>query len=255
MPLKYYAMPWLVLQPALKLTFNGFEQLIVRGGNPALFLIMVSLIVFWHIYTPIHELLHVGACLMGGGTVSALALKPQYGGTILAQIFPFVVAESDYAGQLTGFTTPNDLVYAWVDVAPYVLSLPGLALLTVAVERRRAWLFGPALVLALVPLMSFSGDFFELASLATTRMVPIVDPSLPARLLVSDDSFKLAGSLAEQKLLFHPIGLLALLTQVLGILAACWVLVLQLHLVYRLWGGCPDLKLPPTEEASGSQPE
>lgn len=244
MPLKYYLFPPLVLAPAFRLTFHGFEHLLLRGGNRALAIIMVTLILFWHLYTPIHELLHVGACLLGGGTVTELALKPQYGGTLLARIFPFVRADSDYAGQLTGFTTPNDWVYAFVDLAPYVLSVPGLLLLVWGVKQCRFWAFGPALVLALVPLMSFSGDFFELASLATTRVVPFLDGALPARLLVSDDSFKLAGILAEQGLLWHPVGLAALLTQVLGFTAACWVLTVQLHLVYRVWGVCPDLKFP-----------
>ena len=53
-------------------------------------MILLGLVVFWHLYTPVHELLHVGACVLGGGTVSELALKPQYGGTLLAHIFPFI---------------------------------------------------------------------------------------------------------------------------------------------------------------------
>lgn len=242
MPLIYYALPFLALKPAFLLTMNGFEQLLLRGGNRALFGMMVSLVVFWHLYTPVHELLHVAACLSGGGTVSELALKPQYGGTLLAKVFPFVVADSDYAGQLTGFTTPNDLVYAWVDLAPYLLSLPGLVVLVIGVQQRRVWLFGPAMVLTWVPLMSFSGDFFELVSLAATRLVPMLDPTQPARLLVSDDGFKLLGVLVEDGLLWGSLGLVTALIFVFAFWTACWVLVVQLHLVHRLWGSLPDLK-------------
>lgn len=252
MPLIYYALPFLALKPAFRLTMNGFEQLLLRGGNGALIVMMLSLVVFWHVYTPIHELLHVAACLLGGGTVSELALKPQYGGTLLAEVFPFVVADSDYAGQLTGFTTPNDWVYAWVDLAPYLLSGPGLLLLVWAVQKRRAWLFGPALVLTWVPLMSFSGDFFELVGLAATRLVPWLAPGQPARLLVSDDGFKLVGVLAEGDLLWGPLGLVTVLMFVVAVWAACWLIVLQLHLVHRVWHGFPDLKYreKPTPAAS-----
>lgn len=253
MPLIYYALPFLALKPAFRLTMNGFEQLLLRGGNRALGGMMVSLVVFWHLYTPIHELLHVAACLSGGGTVSALALKPQYGGTLLAKVFPFVVADSDYAGQLTGFTTPNDFVYAWVDLAPYLLSLPGLVVLVIAVQRRRVWLFGPAMVLTWVPLMSFSGDFFEFVSLAATRLVPLLDTTQSARLLVSDDGFKLVSVLAEGGLLWGSLGLVTALIFVVAFWTACWVVVVQLHLVYRVWGSLPDLKYreTPSSEADG----
>ncbi len=255
MPLIYYALPFLALKPAFRLTMNGFEQLLLRGGNSALIGMMVSLVVFWHVYTPVHELLHVAACLSGGGTVSELALKPQYGGTLLAEVFPFVVADSDYAGQLTGFTTPNDWVYAWVDLAPYLLSLPGLVLLVIAVQRRRVVLFGPAMVLTWVPLMSFSGDFFELVSLVATRLVPWLDATQPARLLVSDDGFKLVGVLAEAGLLWGPLGLVTAAMFGAAVWVSCLVIVVQLHLVHRVWRGFPDLKYvetPPSEADTGA---
>ncbi len=184
------ALPWQAFLPSLRLGFRSFEQLLDAGGMKSLALCLISLLVFWHIYTPIHELFHVGACLVSGGTVTELALKPQYGGHLLARIFPFVVAESDYAGQLKGFTTPNYFAYAWVDLAPYLLSLPGLSLIEHARRRRRAWLFGPGMVLAYVGLMSIPGDFYEAVSLLTTQAAERHFPDAPSGLLISDDVFR-----------------------------------------------------------------
>lgn len=199
--MKKVLLPWLALLPMGKLAFATFDSLLRRYDMKALFMSVLWLLVFWHIYTPIHELLHVAAAFMTGGSVSELALKPQYGGTLLQPIFPFIVAESDYAGQLTGFEVPNDLAYAFVDFLPYVLSIPGALLLVLAAKRLSSWMFALGVILAFIPLMSIPGDYYEAVSLLTTRLAHSMDPSLDARILVSDDVFKSIGDLSEAGLL------------------------------------------------------
>ena len=195
--MKMIFLPWRAFLPALRHLWSTFEQLLMAGGNKALALSMVGLILFWHIYTPIHELLHVGMCLLGGGSVTELALKPQYGGILLAKIFPFIVPDSDYAGQLTGFQTPNYLVYAMVDFAPYVLSLVGVTLVEYVRRSNKSLLFGLAMLLTLVPFMSIPGDYYEAVSLLTTQIAEMTNPALPQGVLISDDLFLSISKLRE----------------------------------------------------------
>lgn len=194
-------LPWLALMAMGKLAFATFESLLNRYDMKALLFSVLWLVVFWHIYTPIHELLHVAAAFMTGGSVTELALKPQYGGTLLQPIFPFITPESDYAGQLTGFEVPNDLAYAFVDFLPYVLSLPGALLLVMAAKKGNNALFALGVILGFVPVMSIPGDYYEAVSLVTTRLAHSFDPSLDPRVLVSDDVFKSVGTLSEAGLL------------------------------------------------------
>ena len=233
--MKDLLMPWTCLPTIFRRLMGTFEQLLDKG-YAALAIVLLSVLVFWHIYTPVHELLHVAACLMGGGTVETLALKPQYGGTLLQPIFPFIVPESDYAGQLTGFTTPNDFVYFFVDMLPYVLSLFGLALIDYVQRTGRTWLFGLAVILCLIPLMSIPGDYYEAASLLTTRIAHAIDPALPARVLLSDDVFKSIGDLSEQGML-SPVNMVLI---IVGILLAIWMalftLALEVKIADRLLG-------------------
>jgi len=177
------------------MAYRTLEKLLESGEYKKLAIMMVGLIVAWHIYTPIHELLHVGACLMVGGTVEELALKPQYGGTLLQGIFPFIVPESDYAGQLTGFTTPNKWGYAVVDFLPFVLSFFGGILITWCYKKKSTIMYGTAVILAFVPIISLPGDFFEAASLATSEWLGTFSPELGDSFLISDDAFKLFGNL------------------------------------------------------------
>ncbi|MDJ0840910.1 MAG: hypothetical protein QNK37_30650 [Acidobacteriota bacterium] len=223
--MKSLLLPWTGLPELVRHTLGTFETLL--GDNMMrLVLAIVSVIVFWHIYVPIHELLHVAACLMGGGTVETLALKPQYGGTILQHVFPFIVSESDYAGQLTGFTTPNDFVYAFVDFLPYSLSLFGVALMEWVRRGKRLWAFGPAVVLTYVPLMSITGDYYEAVSLVTTRIAQAWDASLPTGVLISDDLFASIGQLSKAGRLSGPVVLLL----VTGVAAAAWLALVTLSL-------------------------
>lgn len=234
--LKTIFAPWTILPSVARHGLWCFETLLDSGGMKSLILSMVGLIVFWHIYTPVHELLHVAACLVGGGTVEELALKPQYGGTILSHVFPFITPESDYAGQLTGFQTPNYLVYAMVDFAPYVLSLVGVVLFEYCRRKRRPMIFGLAVILAFIPFMSIPGDYYEAASLVTTQLAEAGNETLAPGVLISDDVFKSVGDLKKQELLTGPmIGLIAL-----GVLAAIYMammtLGLQVVLARRVYG-------------------
>ncbi len=251
--LKHLIMPWRSFLPSLRLGFTSFEQLLDAGGLKSLVVCLVSLLVFWHIYTPIHELLHVGACLVSGGTVTELALKPQYGGLILAKIFPFVVAESDYAGQLTGFTTPNGFAYAFVDLAPYLLSLPGLAVIELARRGKRAWLFGPGMVLAYVGLMSIPGDFYECVSLMTTKLAENHIPGAPAGVLISDDVFLSWSKLAEAGQLDATIIGLILLGVLGAVYLSLMLLAAQVSLV-RFWFGPEPLQFQTALPASNDKP-
>lgn len=248
--MKAILMPWTIFIPALRFMLGTFEKVLLEGGNKALVLTMVGLIVFWHIYTPIHELMHVGMCLLGGGTVTELALKPQYGGTILAHIFPFIVAESDYAGQLTGFTTPNYFVYALVDFAPYVLSLFGLTLMAYVRQHSKAFLFGLGMLLSLIPFMSIPGDYYEAVSLVTTQIAEAGNSNLEAGVLISDDVFRSIGELRELGLMTG--GIAALIG--LGILGAIYLTLVtlgaQVVIAQRIYG--KDLLEPPAEEAKAA---
>jgi hypothetical protein len=219
--------PWQSAAQAFRDAWQAFGSLIDAGGMRALIVMMLSTIVFWHIYTPIHELLHVAACLMTGGTVTELALPVRYGGALLQPIFPFIVTESDYAGQLTGFTVPNDFAYAFVDYLPYVLSLPGILLMIIAGRRQWSWLFGAAMVLAFVPLVSITGDYYEAASLLTTRLSDILGTGLEPSALVSDDLLNSVKELAEAGQLSFTVLLLLILGLLLAIYTAVWTVALQ----------------------------
>lgn len=210
--------------------FVTMEEILVSAGNRGLILMMVSVVIFWHIYTPIHELLHVFGAVVTGGSVESLALKPQYGGVLLAKVFPFVVPESDYAGQLTGFEVPCDLAYYLVDIMPYFLSLVGSAIVGLSRSKKSGVLFGLGLLLALVPLMSLPGDFYEASSLLVNRVSPLVT-DLPDRILIHDDLFKLLGTLSEQGLL----GMGSASLVGLGVLLGLWqvILLFGLQIVIR----------------------
>lgn len=234
--MKLMLCPWLVLKPALRHIFSTFEQCLLAGGSKTLFSILLSVILFWHLYTPIHELMHAGMCLAGGGTVTELAIKAQYGGTLLAQIFPFVVADSDYAGQLTGFTTPNYWVYAAVDFAPYLLSLVGLILIEYVRRGKSAMLFGLGIILALIPFMSVPGDYYEAASLLTTQVAESINVNLEAGALISDDLFLSISQLREAGLWTGSVVMLVMLGALFAIYLSLVTLSLQVHLARRWFG-------------------
>jgi len=181
------------------------ERLVLpaRSRRPAgvLFVVLVSLIVTWFVYVPIHELLHVGGCVWTGGEVTRLELSPRYGAAFLSKIFPFIVSGSDYAGQLKGFDTKgSDLCYLATDFLPFVLTiLIGVPLVKLAGRKRRPILFGMAVVVGLAPFYNLPGDYFEMASIIVTRAVTMSGANPPAFVGIrSDDVFKLVGQLMEQ---------------------------------------------------------
>jgi len=137
----------------------------------------------WFVYVPIHELLHVAGCVLTGGDVYQLEIKPWYGGTLLARFFPWVVSGSDYAGRLSGFDTKgSDLTYLATDFSPFLLTvLFGVLLLKLCARRPHPILFPIAVVLALAPFYNIPGDYFEMGSILTTRgLTPIAGPRFAA---------------------------------------------------------------------------
>ena len=200
---------------------------IVAVKNPARALVplFLSLIASWVIYVPIHELLHALACVATGGDITRLEIRWYYGGSLLAQVFPWVVSESQYAGRLSGFRTfGSDLIYLATDFGPFVLSvILGVPLLKLCTRAHRPILFPIAVVVGLAPFYNLPGDYYEMASIITTRAstplaslvhtnaataveadreapCPAIEGSPEAgyRCLRSDDIFKLMEQLLTQ---------------------------------------------------------
>jgi hypothetical protein len=151
---------------------RGLDRCLERGA-PALAVVLLGLLAGWWLYVPIHELLHAAGCLAAGGRVDRLEIDGVYGGALLARIFPFVVSGSQYAGRLSGFDTRgNDWIYLGTDLAPFVLTLPGVWLLRRAASSRRAFFFGLSLPFALAPFLSLTGDAYEIGSILVTHLPP-----------------------------------------------------------------------------------
>ena len=147
--------------------------------------LLCGLLAGWWVYVPLHELLHAFGCWAAGGAVTRLEVDPLYGGALLARLFPWVVAGGEYAGRLSGFDTHgSDAVYLVTDLAPFVLTLFGVWALRRAARARRPGLFGAAAPFALAPLLSLSGDAYEIGSILVTRLPAWSDA---AALLRGDD--------------------------------------------------------------------
>jgi hypothetical protein len=185
----------LFVRPALELV-AGLDSCLTRGAR-SLVLVMAGLLLGWWIYVPLHELLHAAACLAAGGQVSRLEIDPLYGGTLLAEIFPFVAAGSEYAGRLSGFDTGgDDLVYLATDFGPFLLTLfPGVWALRRAGSKRWAVLFGASIPWAFAPFVSATGDAYEIGSILVTRLPPWAGE---AALLRGDDLLAKLGELSGQ---------------------------------------------------------
>jgi len=243
---KHIFLPWLSLRDVLATTSGALDRVLTegKGGYARLAALFVWLIVLWHVYVPIHELAHAGACVLGGGTVTELAIDAQYGGKLLARVFPFVVAESEYAGRLTGFSVPNAWAYAFVDFAPFILSLFGVTLLELARRRGTAWLLSGGFILAFVPAISLTGDYYEAASLVTSRIAEFASSGVPEGMLVSDDVFRLFDELATAGLL----NAVTIVSVMAGLALAAYLvlltLALQLALSQKLLGPNPTLTVP-----------
>ncbi len=153
--------------------FRGLDRCLDRGIR-GLALVLLALVIGWWVYVPLHELLHAAACWAAGGEVTRLEISRQYGGALLARVFPFVTAGSEYAGRLSGFDTHgSDLIYIATDLGPFVLTLfPGVWLLRRAGAAGRPLLFGLALPFALAPFLSLTGDAYEIGSILVTQFPP-----------------------------------------------------------------------------------
>lgn len=162
----------LLVRPLVATTL-GLERIIQDEHRIRWALALVSVVVAWHVYVPIHELLHALGCAATGGSVTTLEIQPRYGGAILAEVFPFVRAGGEYAGRLSDFDTHgSDLVYLATDALPYALSLViGVPLLRACGRRSRPLLFGPAIVLGMAPFLSVPGDYYEMGSIVVTGLL------------------------------------------------------------------------------------
>jgi hypothetical protein len=176
--------------------------------------IMVSLVVTWFIYVPIHELLHVTGCLITGGSVSELIMGREYGADFLARVFPFITpASSQYAGRLTGFEPNGDAGYLITVFAPYILTLfPGVWCLIYAARTRFFWLFGPGIVLGLAPFYNLTGDYFEMGTILVTRVLNVCTAGKASSIagayweLRSDDLFRLLSEIAGSPARYGMVG-------------------------------------------------
>jgi len=187
----------------------AMDAQVARTPNPwqAFVIVILAGAAAWWIYVPVHELLHALGCVMTGGSVGELQIAPRYGGTLLARVFPFVVGHSDYAGRLSGFDTKgSDWIYLATDVMPYVLTvLIGVPLLKACAHGGRPALLGPAFVLALAPFYSVTGDYYEMGSIITTRVLGALSGTgLPP--FRSDDVIQLVADVFTQPAQFGIAG-------------------------------------------------
>ena len=163
---------------------------------------LVTMLVTWFSYVGVHELLHAAGCVLAGGEVTRLEISSRYGGKIYAKYFDFVVADSEYAGRLSGFTSEPDSIYLATVFGPFVLTvLFGVALVKLCAKRRRPILFGVAIVVGLAPFYNLQGDYFEMGSILVTRAITILfgGGGYPPMFmqLRSDDIFKLLDTLVR----------------------------------------------------------
>lgn len=173
----------LFLEPFSEL-IDGLDRVLHRGVR-ALFWVALGLLLGWWLYVPLHELLHALGCRLAGGSVSRLEIDPLYGGGLLARVFPFVQPGGAYAGRLSGFDTRgSDWIYLATDLAPFLLAwIPGFWGLRRAARAARPMLFGGSLPFALAPLLSLTGDAYEIGSLAVVQL-PVWQAE---RILIGDD--------------------------------------------------------------------
>ena len=170
-----------------------------------LIIVMVSIVVTWFLYVPIHELLHVAGCVFTGGTVSELVMGREYGADFLKEIFPFITpATTKYAGRVTGFEPNGDIGYLICVFAPFILTLfPGVWCLKQAYKKKIYWMMGPGVVMGLASFYNLTGDYFEMGTILSTRLINSLLGGGPADnfasfwLLRSDDIFRLFSEISE----------------------------------------------------------
>ncbi len=177
--------------------FFGLE-LCMTSGVSGLVLCFIGLAAGWWVYVPVHELLHALGCIAGGGRVWLLEISPLYGGALLERWFPFVEAGGDYAGRLAGFDTGgHDWVHVLTTFFPFLLTLfPGVWLLRQGAKRGSGLLYGFSLAIALAPLISLTGDAYEIGSLIVVQLFPWSQDAM-REVLVGDDVAVVIAALRE----------------------------------------------------------
>jgi len=180
--------------------FSGLESCLSKMSYFNLLIMILSFVISWWVYVPLHELGHAFGCILGGGAVSELQISPMYGAAFLKEIFPFVSVGSEYAGQLTGFDTKgSDLIYLLTDFFPFLLTIfIGVPLLRSASGSRplsAAIKLGFGLPIAFAPFISFSGDYYEMGSIIVSRIADFISSTSQFAIWRSDDVFKLAGEI------------------------------------------------------------
>ena len=177
--------------------WRGYER-VLEGRIKGLLSVLVGMLVGWWIYIPFHELMHAFACMATGGEVTRLEVDTMYGGALLAKVFPWVYAGSDYAGQLTGFDTGgSDLVYLATDFGPFILTLfPAVWLMRRFGQAGAGLPFGLVLPFALAPFLSITGDAYEIGSILVTQVPPWSSREL-TEILRGDDLFLKAEQIQE----------------------------------------------------------
>jgi hypothetical protein len=202
---------------------DALESCVRGGGRAAIALGVVSLLLAWWLYVPIHELAHAWGCLLTGGRVTRLEIAEIYGAAWLARAFPYVTAGSEYAGRLSGFDTRgSDLIYLATCALPFVLTvLVGVPLLR-AVPRARGWwrgvALGAAIPMAFAPFVSLPGDYYEMGSILVTRSVAAFMSGFSIDRWRGDDVVKLVGTLVPEARASDAVGVAASLL-VGGVLA------------------------------------
>jgi hypothetical protein len=164
---------------------------------------LLSILVTWFVYVPVHELFHAGGCIVSGGQVQELVLDRKYGAALLNRIFPFIIpSDSVYAGRLTGFDPGSDAGYFITVFTPYILTLfPGVWLLRYAAKRGSLWIAGSGCVIGLAPFTNLTGDYFEIGTIFSTKIWNYMFQGAPARSmegfwsLRSDDMFRLISEI------------------------------------------------------------
>jgi hypothetical protein len=211
----------------------AMDVCLIDGKPLYLLVILLSAVVSWWVYVPLHELLHALGCVIAGGKVHRLEISGIYGASLLKKVFPFVSVGSEYAGRLTGFDTGgSDFTFFITDCLPYVLTIfLGVPLLKAIPSLRSQPFFksiclGLAAPLAYAPFMSVSGDYYEMGSLFISRIAASGAPSVNPDRWRSDDLFRLVDKLSASQGVSHTLDAMVVtssfLVGVILIFATYW---------------------------------
>lgn len=218
----------ILLLPLQEIIRGLFDPLAMkhRSSLAGIFLpLLLVVAIAWFVTVPVHELLHALGCLMSGGSVHELTIQRLYGGAVLERLIPFVRAGGTYAGQLSDFDTgESDICYFITVLFPYILTVFfGIPMLALARRSGNPLPHGIGIVHSLLPLVSVTGDYYEMGSIAATRIAGFVPGSREAELIRGDDLAIVVTRVTESNMAggFLLIGF-SLLLAVLFIWATWW---------------------------------